>query len=393
MIKRTVFSDLAKEITSPEVCVLLGARQVGKTTLLRKIQECAKKKKLKTVFFDLEQPQVLATFNNTPQQIIKDLSKAGDVILIDEFQYIKNASKIFKALFDSKAKIKIFCSGSSSIEMHKHLKESLAGRRFCFQINPLSFEEMCSFQKDITVDQYLQFGGMPGLTHVNNKERKIKILSELLSSYILKDIKALIKEENIRAFNHLLYLLAENQGNLISVHSLAKQIRLSSNAVNRYLDILEQTYVNYKVYSYSNNLGNELKKSFKTYFYDSGMRNALLRDFSSLNKRQDKGSILESFVFLQLRNYLKPNMQLLFWRTRDGDEVDFVLVEDRDPLPIEVKSNLKKAIIPKGLSRFLLRYPKTKKAFVFSEKLNEKVKHENCMVYFLPFEKLVEILK
>ena len=386
MIKRFLMEKLKKEINQPEINIILGARQVGKTTLLKQLQKIIEQSGRKTHFFDLEQPQVLAEFNQHPQEIINKIRSSGQTVFIDEFQYIQNASKIFKAIYDDNIPIKIFCSGSSSLEIHKHIKESLAGRRFLFRLYPLQLSEIITYNKKYTLQKYLQYGGMPGLTKTQSEQRKQLILSELLGSYILKDIKSLIKEENIRAFNHLLYLLAENQGSTISVHSLSNQIRLSSKAVNRYLDILEETYVNFRVYSYSKNLGNELKKSCKTYLFDLGIRNAILKDFSRITKRPDKGVVLESFVFLKLQTIISPNMAIKFWRTKDGDEVDFILLKNRAPLPIEVKSQLTRPEIPKGLKRFLLRYKSTKHAYIINDTITEKIKHESCIISFITFE-------
>ncbi len=386
MIKRLILKKLEKEIGQPEINILLGPRQVGKTTLLLELERAARKEGHETYFFDLEQPQILAEFNRSDAEIIRKIKGAGQVVFIDEFQYLQNASKIFKAIYDSRSRIKLICSGSSSIEIHKHLKESLAGRRLLFRIYPLEYFEIKSAGRDVSLEGYFRFGGMPVLTHANTEERKIQILTELLGAYILKDIKSLVKEENIRAFNHLLYLLAEHQGSVISVHSLAGEVSMSSKAVNRYLDILEETFVNFRVSSYSNNLGNELKKSCKTYLYDLGVRNAILKDFSVLKERSDKGVILESFVFLRLKVVLKPNMEIKFWRTKDGDEVDFILLKDRTPFPIEVKSRLEGLEIPKGLKRFLARYPRTKTAFVINENQSGRVESGSCEIHFVTLE-------
>jgi predicted AAA+ superfamily ATPase len=387
MIERNIIHKLEQELFQPEILVLLGPRQVGKTTLLRELEGFARKKGRRTVFFDLEQPNVLAGFNRSDGEIVKLISESGDVVFIDEFQYLRNISKIFKAIFDAKKKVKIVCSGSSSLETHKHLKESLAGRRFLYKIYPLEYAEIKNADAGFKFEEYVRFGGMPGLTHTASAERKQQILSELLGSYILKDVKSLVKEENIRAFNHLMYLLAENQGSTISVRSLSTDVGLSPKAINRYLDILEETYVNYRIYSYSRNLGNELKKSCKTYLYDLGLRNMLLKDFSIVNDRPDKGVILETFVFLKLQSGLLSNMEIKFWRTKDGGEVDFVLLKDRKPIPIEVKSNLSSPEIPSGLKRFLMRYPSVALAYVVNEGINQDVRYENCRIKFITFEK------
>ena len=129
MIARNILNQLQQELTRPEILILLGPRQVGKTTLLKMLQELCEEKGQRTAFFDLEQPSVLADFNRPDKEIIQKILEAGNVVFIDEFQYVSNISKILKAIFDSKRKIKIVCSGSSSLEIHKHLKESLAGRR------------------------------------------------------------------------------------------------------------------------------------------------------------------------------------------------------------------------------------------------------------------------
>ena len=393
MIKRNIFNKLQHELTQPEILVLLGSRQVGKTTLLKMLEKYAQQAGYKTAFFDLEQPDVLTVFNRPDNEIAQMINESGDIVFIDEFQYIRNISKIFKSIFDSNKKTKIICSGSSSLEIHRHLKESLAGRRFLYRVFPLEYSEIKDSHPDVKLEEYLRFGGMPGLTHTNSNQRKQQILNELLGSYILKDIKSLVKEENIRAFNHLLYLLAENQGSTISVHSLSAEVGLSSKAINRYLEILEQTYVNYRIYSYSKKLGNELKKSCKTYLYDLGIRNMLLKDFSALSDRADKGIILETFVFLKLQASLLPNEEIKFWRTKDGGEVDFILLKDRKPIPIEVKSKMSFLEVPSGLKRFLARYPETKSGYVINETI-EGIKHyEKCSIHFLTFENFVKDFK
>ena len=390
MIKRDIVHRLEQELANPEILVLLGPRQVGKTTLLKTLENYAHRQGHKTVFFDLEQPQVLADFNRSDSEIVKLISGSGDIVFIDEFQYVRNISKIFKAIFDAGKKIKIVCSGSSSLEIHKHLKESLAGRRFLYRIYPLEYSEIKNSNAGSKLEDYLRFGGMPGLTHAASNDRKQQILNELLGSYIQKDVKSLVKEENISAFNHLLYLLAENQGSTISVHSLSAEVGLSSKAINRYLDILEQTYVNYRVYSYSRNLGNELKKSCKTYLYDLGIRNMLLKDFSVVADRPDKGAIFETFVFLKLHSALLPNEEIKFWRTKDGGEVDFILLKDRKPIPIEVKSKLISPEVPSGLKRFLSRYGSVNSAYVVNENINKEVHYEGCRIHFVTFEKFAE---
>jgi hypothetical protein len=370
-IARSVLPGLIAEIKRPEVSILLGPRQVGKTFLLREIQRHAMRSGLRTRYYDLELPADLLAFNKSDAELFQMLTKDTDVVFIDEFHYMKNASKIFKAIFDSRKKIKIFASGSSSIEMHKHIKESLAGRRLTTHIAPLGLAEFGQKARrggaSRLLEEYATYGGLPGLLHAPDEPSKIRILNEILATYIQKDVKGLVKEENIRAFNNLIYLLAENQGSLISENSLAKEIGLTAATVNRHLSILDKTYVCHSVHSYSRNLGNELKKSKKVYFYDLGIRNALLKDFGELNRRRDKGAIHESLVFLQLAYTLPPNAEIKFWRNKAGQEIDFVLLRNRRPFLIEVKSALQHREIPPAMKIFLTNYPETRGAVIFSE--------------------------
>ena len=397
-INRLIFDDLVSELARPEVSILLGPRQVGKTFLLRELRDRARKMGLRTRYYDLEIPSDLMSFNKSDAHIFQMLTKNMDVVFIDEFHYMKNASKIFKAIYDSRKKVKIFASGSSAIEMHKHIKESLAGRRLATRIFPLSFDEFRqkapkeSAQK--LYAEYVTYGGLPGLINTSDGPSKIRILNELLSTYIQKDVKGLVKEENVRAFNTLIYLLAENQGSMISENNLAREVGLTAATVNNHLSILENTYVCQAVHSYSRNLGNELKKSKKVYFYDLGIRNALLKDFGAIHNRGDKGKIHETFVFLQLVRALPPNMEIKFWRNKQKQEIDFVVLKDRRPFLIEVKSLLSShREIPPAMKVFLASYPETIGGVVFSEKLTGEMEFNGKTVRFAPLTEASEIIQ
>lgn len=393
-ITRRCFEGLVQEIGRSEISILLGPRQVGKTFLLRELQKQARKAGLRTRYHNLEIPSDLRAFNKTDAEVFRLLTETVDVVFIDEFHYLKNASKIFKAIFDSRKKVKIFASGSSSIEIHKHLKESLAGRRLVTRIAPLNFDEFSRRTprgaRSSRYEEYLTYGGLPGLLHLPDAPSKIRLLDELLATYIQKDVKSLIREENIRAFNNLIYLLAENQGSLVSENSLSREIGLTAATVNKHLSILENTYVCHPVHSYSRSLGNELKKSKKIYFYDLGMRNALLKDFGALRHRSDRGVLHESFVFLQLACALKPNMEIKFWRNKLGQEIDFVILKNRKPFLIEVKTTLSNREIPPAIRTFLSHYPETLGAIVFSENM---VGEEKFMGKTVRFELLTSASK
>jgi uncharacterized protein len=385
-IKRNIFNKLSMEFSEPEASILLGARQVGKTTLLRQLELEAKKKGYRTRFFDLEISSDLQALSGSPDKVFETISEAADVVFIDEFHYIKNITKIFKALYDVKNKVKIYASGSSSMEIHKHLQESLVGRFRKTMIFPLSLEEYSQLSNS-KFNHYFQWGGLPGLIHRKNNQDKADLIENIISTYLTKDIKALIQEENVRAFNSLLYIIAQTQGQVAVKSNLARAVGLAENTLARYLDIMAQTYVCFSVPSYSKNLANEIKKSNKVYLYDLGIRNGLLKDFRPPEKRNDRGVAFETFIFLHLQSQLKSNMEIRFWRTKKGDEVDFVVLKNRVPLPIEVKSQLSGKRIPKNIITFLKHYPQSPYAVVYhGGKESFEVETQTHKVKFLPAE-------
>jgi hypothetical protein len=365
-LHRLLEARLVSELDRPTATILLGPRQVGKSFLLRRLEEIAQQQGKRTTFFDLERPEHLRQLSGSDEELLGLLQSSGDVVFLDEFQYLKNATKLLKILSDSRSGPKVLASGSSSIEIHKHLKESLSGRFRAFLVHPLEWMGEYDQLRQASWPDYLRFGGLPGLLHETSDADRMELLSNLVSTYLLKDIRALIQEENVRAFNALLYMLAQNQGSLVSTASLAREIRLSEPTLARYLDILHQTYTVFPLGSFSRNLANELKKSRKYYLYDLGIRNMLVKDFSLLASRPDKGILAESVVEASLRRRLQPNETLHFWRTKQGDEVDFVLCRDRTPVPIEVKVSFHGSQDFRSLHKFLDAYPDAPAAYLLT---------------------------
>ncbi len=390
-INRAVFNTLCNDLSVKKATILVGPRQVGKTYLLRHLAKNAQDLGKSVAFFDLEQPGELAQFNKSEQKILDMLRNAGDVVFIDEFHYLKNASKLFKALYDRGDSPKIYASGSSALEIHKHLKESLAGRKFIYQILPCNLSEISQIIQDQPFNYMCSYGGLPGTIHEKDPDLKKKLLAEILQAYILKDVKSLIREENLRAFNHLIYLLAQYQGNLVSIDNLSVEVGMTAKTINSYLEILSLTYVNFPIYSYSRNLGNELKKSKKFYLYDLGIRNMLLKNFAPLNERNDSGTIAETFVFHELQHQLSPETEIRFWRLKTGEEVDFLWIRNQKPYPIEVKLTWDTNKIPQGLVAYLNRYPETERAFVISQKTGSDIKFNKTTISFFSFEQVDKI--
>ena len=391
---REKYKKLKAELEHPHITILLGARQVGKSYLMSKLR----KQVTGEVFFDLEDPATLKSFHGDEEHIFNLLSQSGKYIFIDEFHYVENISKIFKIIYDQdswdeKLDTKIYASGSSALQMHKHLQESLVGRYQKYLIRPLSYSE---FQRnrdiDTELDVFLKFGALPGtydprMNPSNNDKQSY--LERILDSYIQKDVKALVAEENMAAFNNLIYLLADSQGQVVSSSSLAKEIRVSVPTVERYISLLEQTFVLYTLRSFAGNLSNELKKSKKYYLYDLGVRNSLLKDFGAYTNRKDKGCILETFVYHQLLNMIdSSDTEIFFWRTSDQHEIDFVINHNRVPIPVEVKSSLRKPVLLPALKKFLRAYPQAPCAIVVNDKFDEELYLDDYKVHFVSFENI-----
>ena len=374
MFKRSLEQVLIEDINDFKISIVFGPRQVGKSYLLNLIFNKNFPHK-KSHFFDLEQTHDLLEFSGSPAEIQERITKAGKLIFIDEFHYIKNAGKIFKAIYDlakrfPKKQIKIFASGSSSIEIHKHIKESMAGRVWTYQLMPLTLDEYLSANRaDLTIDEYFIYGGLPEVYDYVGSKREL-YLNQILETYIQKDIKSMIKEENITAFNKLLFMLAEYQGQVVVRSALANDLRVSSQTVDRYLELLENTFTLYALSSFSTNISNELKKSKKYYLYDLGVRNALLKNFKPLSARKDLGTIYETYVLhylMSIKN--KANSSLFFWRTAKGLEVDFVYLQNQEITAIEVKHRYDQKVLT-PIQKELLSFLKNQKNLILMKSLS-----------------------
>lgn len=404
-LKRIIYEDLVGNLAGKEVGIIIGPRQVGKTTLLGEIAKYCRNRGKKHKYFNLEMPADANYFARDFQTLLDNLCKEKQVILIDEFHYLPNATRLFKSIYDGRKRVKIYASGSSSIEMHKHLKESLAGRRRLFRLFPLSFSEWLPskspgiklpasinskvspgnhFKLKTYLEEFIILGGMPGLVHQRNPEDKKRLLLDLVATYIQKDIKALLREEDILSFNRLLIMLAGQEGSLLSENGISQSLNYSLRQVRKDLSILSQTFLLDILRPFFANRGRELKQTNKTYFFDSGLRNAVLRDFRKLNGRPDKGALLESFVFHEIQKNLKITQEIYYWRTREKNEVDFILVQDRIPIAIEVKSHLSKPEIPGGIRQFLNKYPECKIAVIFNNDITKKLNLNGRKIIFLP---------
>jgi len=351
--KRKIVDEIVKYLNSKEIVVVYGARQVGKTYLLRYIIENYIKKNV--FYFDLELPNLLELCNQGAESVFKYLMQKGAdekqkiFLLVDEIQYLEDPSKFLKIMHDHYSNIKLLVSGSSTFEIKKKFKESLVGRTVNFELYPLSFEEFLIFKgknyklnkennraiNDELVklaEEFIRFGGHPKIVLENSEEKKQTYLGQIISTYVRKDIRDIGNIRNISSFNKLLEVLASQSGMLLNVLEISNTLKINRETVLEYLDLLENTFIIKRVTPFHKNLRSELSKNPKIFFLDTGMMHLLwLKEFPKVIL----GNAFETFVFLEL---MKSNKKINFWRTTNKQEVDFI-VKSKELYAIEVKYN------------------------------------------------------
>lgn len=396
MFKRKVFTELIQYLDSDEFFLLHGSRQVGKTTLLRMLEEHLREKGEKTYFFDMEDLDYLAEFNTNPKNLFShiELSEGKKVfVFIDEIQYLENPSNFIKYLFDHhKDQIKLICTGSASLEIKSKIQDSLVGRHYAFRIQPLTFFEFLNFKKikisgwdletltDLQkkqlnefLEEFLLFGGMPAVVLKESVEEKKKLLKSYVETYVQKDIRAITVIKDLVKYNFLMKMLAGQAGNLLNINNLAENLSISFPTAKRYVEILEHTHIISLIPPYLQSVHKQIRKMHKLYFYDTGIRNALLNNFEILPVRNDQGALFENMVANELFAF---SSNLFFYRTKNDAEIDFILDEEKLHL-IEVKyKDLAKVISPKAFSTFGKSEKKQKKyvinkSFFFEDKAKD----------------------
>ncbi len=355
--KRNIVDQIAQYLASRDIIVIHGARQVGKTYLLRYLIDHHLKKNV--FYFDLELPNLLELCNQGAERVFQYLLQKGAdehqriFLLIDEIQYMEDPTKFLKIMHDHYSQIKLFVSGSSTFEIKKKFKESLVGRTVNFELYPLSFEEFLVFKekpyklhKENTkavndelvelAEEYITFGGYPRIVLERSAEKKHVYLSQIITTYVRKDIRDIGNIRDIPAFNALLELLASQSGQLLNVLELSNTLKINRETILEYLYLLENTFIIKRVTPFHRNLRSELSKNPKVFFLDTGMMHLLwLKEFPKVIL----GNAFETFVFLEL---MKAHKTINFWRTTNRQEIDFI-VNDRELYAIEVKYNFQNA--------------------------------------------------
>ena len=375
LFKRDVIDELLKYINTEDILVLHGARQVGKTSILYYLRNILNDKKKPNYYIDLEDSRLKAVIDGGHEEFIKHLKEEGfDLnkklfVFIDEIQYLKNPSSFLKLIADHHKNLKIIVSGSSSFEIKTKFKDSLVGRTLEFEVFNLSFEEFLVFKgkslpqktENITAkkreelkafySEYTLYGGYPKVVLADSVNLKEKYIQQIIDTYVKKDIRDLADIKDIDKFNKLLEVLSAQSGNLLNILELSNTCRLARQTVEKYLFILENTYIIKLVKPYSGNIRSELFKSPKIFFYDTGLMQMLwLKSFP----KEVMGGVFETGIFSQLvKKYSKDNV--FFWRTKDKREIDFILKLKNSLLPIEVKLNFER-FVPTSIKYFNSKY-------------------------------------
>ena len=366
-INRVVEDKLKNLLDNPKVIIILGARQVGKTTLIERILK-EHKGIILNLDIEVDKARLLGISHLTPSDALSNLGNPS-LFVIDEAQRLPETARIVKGWFDSKVKTKIILLGSSSLNLLDQSAESLTGRNIKLFLPPLLFSEVLNAQswysKELTIEilknnfknqldtliqEQMVYGGYPESVVTPQKQQ---YLLNLVSDYLLKDVfqSSLIKSPE--TVKKLLTLLAYQVGSEVSLTELANNLQVSRVTVEKYIDILERSFVIFRLQAFSNNLRKEIVKSTKIFFWDTGVRNALLKDFNFSNMRNDIGLLWENWVIAEFakKNLLEgqPN-NLYFWRTMSGSEVDLVIKGSNTFKAYEIKWSKQKAVNGKAFT-------------------------------------------
>jgi predicted AAA+ superfamily ATPase len=324
MIERILNKRIAERLFKGKTIVLIGARQVGKTTLIREILSGKD-----YLFLDGDDPLIRQRLTNPNTIELATLIGNADIVFIDEAQRIENIGLTAKIIHDQFDKVQLIISGSSAFELRNSTSEPLTGRKFEYLLYPISYEE---YEKSVgfldairDLETRLIYGFYPDV--INNRGTEREMLNKITQSYLFKDILAFAKINKPEVLESILKALAFQVGNEVSYNEIAQLTGVDKNTVSSYIHLLELSYIVYPLTSFSRNLRNEIKTNRKIYFYDNGVRNAIIQNFNPLDLRNDVGALWENFLMTERRkrnhyhqNYCNP----YFWRTRQQQEIDYV---------------------------------------------------------------------
>lgn len=324
MYIRTLYKSINKRIGKGKAIIVVGPRQVGKTTLIKNLI-----KNQKHLFIDCDDPTNRRRLANVNTEELRTIIGNHSIVFIDEAQRIEEIGITLKIITDQFKDIQLIVSGSSSFDLKNKINEPLTGRKWEYELLPISWEEFEEKHGYLNSEQQLEnriiFGMYPEV--LNNPGDEYEVLKNLVNSYLYKDILAYSEIKKPEILDKLILALALQIGNEVSYNELAQLVGVDKNTISKYIDILQKAYIVFKLSSFSRNVRNEIKLNKKIYFYDNGIRNMIIGNFNNIENRVDKGALWENFLISERikQNLYKDSMaRMYFWRTTQQQEVDFV---------------------------------------------------------------------
>lgn len=356
MVVREIEKLIKERLNKGKAIVILGARQVGKTTLLKTLFGSSNE----VLWLNGDEMDVQSLFSDVSASRLKAIFGNKKTVIIDEAQRIHHIGLRMKLVTDQIPEVQLLATGSSAFELANHLNEPLTGRKWEYKLYPISFGEMVNhhglLEERRLLPHRMVFGYYPEI--INNIGFEKEILKQLSDSYLYKDLLLLENIKKPEGLIKLLQGLAFLVGSQVSYNELSQLCGLDAKTVEKYIVLLEQAFIVFRLGSFSRNLRTELKKSRKIYFYDNGIRNALIANFNQIENRADSGALWENFLVSERIKYLEYNQKWVnywFWRTKEQQEIDFIEESDGQLTAYEFKWNLKaKVKIP---SSFHNTYP------------------------------------
>lgn len=345
MYTRDLQSIIQERCFQGKAIILLGARQVGKTTLLKKIIQ---EQQVDALYLNCDEPQTVAALTKCNLKELQMVIGANKFVVIDEAQKVDNIGLTLKLIVDNMPDVQVVATGSSAFELRNCLNEPLTGRKFEYQMFPISSNEIYQSSGYIDLKGALEtrliYGSYPDiLNHASDARELLRMLTD---SYLYKDILATDNLRKPDVLDKLLRALAFQVGCEVSYNELAQIVGTDSKTVERYIELLEKCYIIFRLHGLSRNLRNELKKAKKIYFYDNGVRNAVIQQFAPLELRNDAGALWENFFISERikRNHYQQNYcNIYFWRTKSQLEIDYIEEQNGQMTAFEMKWNPKKA--------------------------------------------------
>lgn len=394
-MRRKLFDRLKKHLSKKEFSIITGARQTGKSTLMKQLETFCKQSDMPTIFLNLENKNLLTDLDSNALNLLNYLPDTDKkkIVFIDEVQYLADPSNLLKLIYDEySASIKIVATGSSAFYIDDKFNDSLAGRKKIFQLFTCSFDEYLELQDKTELlaelnriitkpnakstkisllknewDNYMLYGGYPAVITENDKAEKVSRLDEIRDSFVKRDILE-SGVSNELAFYQLFQIIA-GQGGLLNINELSGTLRIKGETVAHYLHVMQKCFHISLVRPFYRNLRKELVKMPKAYLLDTGLRNSLLNNFQTPDSRTDKGELWENMFFKLLveKNGLE---EVKYWRTADGNEVDFVMSDIENPYAIEVKYD-HVAVKPSKYKKFVEAYPEMPLSFAWLRPFDE----------------------